>query len=89
MRRLALLLSLLALPVLAGCKGPCRELSEKLCGCEQGSGARESCLQRASDGESRVGPTAEQEATCEALLPKCDCELVDTEEGKRNCGLAR
>ncbi len=86
-----LVLALVTLPFLTGCKGPCRELSEQLCGCETGTVLRQQCEQRAQDLESRVDPTAEQEATCQRLLDegKCDCNQVDTEEGKKACGLAR
>jgi hypothetical protein len=74
---------------LAGCKGSCRQLSEKLCECQPSQAAKDACLQRVSSEESRIGPTADQEATCAELLPGCDCHTIDTAEGKRACGLAR
>lgn len=72
-----------------GCKGQCRQLSEKLCECSTNSAEKDACLRRASSRESGITLTPENETTCAALLPKCDCKLIDTAEGKVNCGLAR
>jgi hypothetical protein len=78
-------LSLLSL----GCKGSCRQLSEKLCDCQVTTSAKTACLARVASEETRIGPTAAQEATCSQLLQSCDCHQIDTPEGKRACGLAR
>jgi hypothetical protein len=78
-----------ALLALSGCKGPCRALSEQLCDCAQNSLEKEACLQRTANEQSRFEPTAEEEAVCEQRLEECDCHTIDTEEGKRACGLAR
>jgi hypothetical protein len=78
-----------ALVALAGCKGNCRKLSEKLCDCAVNSIAKDSCLQRASQEDGRVAPTAANDALCSRLLPACDCHTISTAEGKRACGLAR
>jgi hypothetical protein len=96
MRPLALTLALfVAAPAfLAGCKSPCRQLSEKLCECEANTPAREQCLREASSNESQFTPTEDQQAACEALLPNCDCRQLESTdsavraEAKRNCGLA-
>jgi hypothetical protein len=81
-------LALLGLP---GCKGACRELSEKLCDCSTNSLEREVCIRRASNDETIVEPTSQDEAVCEARLAdgNCTCESVETNEGKVACGLAR
>jgi uncharacterized protein YgiB involved in biofilm formation len=89
----------LALLGLAGCKGSCRELSEKLCDCSTNSVQRELCTRRAANDEARVEPTAEQEALCEERLAECNCEVLgpdrddvseeEINEAKRACGLAR
>lgn len=82
--------SLAALLLLAsGCKGQCRQLSEKLCDCSANTTTRTSCLQNAATREGSYPPTAEDEAACQALLDTCDCRLIDTPQGKVNCGLAR
>ena len=77
-----------ALP-LAGCKGNCRKLSERLCDCSANSFLRDDCNRRAASEESRIGTKPADEARCATLLQTCDCHTVDTPEGKRACGLAR
>jgi hypothetical protein len=77
--------SLLAL----GCKGNCRQLSEKLCDCQVTTVNKTACLQRVASEDDRIGPKAADEATCAKLLDSCDCHQIDTPEGKRACGLAR
>jgi len=91
MRRLLVTAALLCstLTGLAGCKGACRELSEKLCDCAINSVEKEVCLRNASDEESRVEPTPEDETICEAKIANCDCKKIETPEGKRECGIAR
>ncbi|WP_225413881.1 hypothetical protein [Stigmatella hybrida] len=90
MRRLAATAVLsTALLGLFGCKGPCRELSEKLCDCSISSVAREQCVQIAANSEARVTLTAEDEALCEQKLETCDCRQIETDEGKAACGLSR
>ncbi|MCP3144197.1 hypothetical protein LXT23_43460 [Pyxidicoccus sp. QH1ED-7-1] len=91
MRRFLLTAALLCstLSGLAGCKGACRELSEKLCDCSTNSVEKELCLQRAAEEENRVEPTEEDEVVCEAKLEGCDCAAIESEEGKRSCGLSR
>jgi phage-related protein len=97
MRRLvALSLLSSALLTFAGCKTPCRELSERLCDCVEPFD-REECLRAAAVEESNVELTDEQYETCEQRLTTCNidpndrgtCQLLETDEGKRACGLAR
>ncbi|MFL5321509.1 MAG: hypothetical protein ACJ790_17740 [Myxococcaceae bacterium] len=83
------LLLVFSATTLVACKGSCRKLSEKLCDCARNTVERDSCLRRASNEESRVPVTPEDEATCADLLPKCDCNLINTPKGKQDCGLAR
>jgi hypothetical protein len=46
-------------------------------------------MQNASNEDSRIGPTSEDNARCQALLNECDCHLTNTPQGKIACGLAR
>jgi hypothetical protein len=88
-RRLVFVAAALA-PLLAlGCKGSCRQLSERLCDCQITATAKTACLQRVASEDQRVAPNPEQEATCASLLQSCDCHQIDTPEGKVACGLAR
>ncbi|WP_224364787.1 hypothetical protein [Hyalangium versicolor] len=88
-RPVAIAVLALALLGLSGCKGACRQLSEKLCDCNTNSVEKELCVQRAANDESYVEPTSEDEAVCEQKLDTCDCGTIDTDEGKVACGLAR
>jgi hypothetical protein len=90
MRRLAATAVLsAALLALSGCKGPCRELSEKLCDCAISSVAREQCVRLAANSEARVTPSTADEEFCEQKLETCDCRQIETDEGKAACGLSR
>jgi hypothetical protein len=75
--------------ILTGCTKPCVELGEKICACEQTHSARESCREAVSAREEKINPSSEDNDRCEALIDKCDCTKLNTEEGKLNCGLAR
>ena len=72
----------------SGCKSKCRQLSEKQCDCAINSSARTSCLQTVSGMESNTTLSPNEEAYCATLIDKCDCRLVDTAQGKVNCGMA-
>jgi hypothetical protein len=100
MRRFAAFAVLsLALLGLSGCKGACRELSEKLCDCSTNSVQRELCIRRAANDEARVEPSSEEEAVCEARLESCNCDALRPDQdnvdedainqAKMTCGLAR
>jgi hypothetical protein len=72
-----------------GCKGPCRQLSEKLCECQASTVAKTSCLQRVAAEETRIGPRSADDAICSKHLDECDCHQINAPEGKVACGLAR
>ncbi|MCY1074491.1 hypothetical protein [Archangium lansingense] len=85
-----------ALLALAGCKSPCRELSERLCDCVE-QFQRDECIQAVADRERNIETTDEELDTCQARLDTCridsndrnTCDLLLTDEGKQACGLAR
>ena len=85
---LALGFALVALG-LSGCKTSCRQLTEAICECATTSTDRTNCLSAAANAEQSNYPSAADEQACAALLPVCDCRLVDTAQGKANCGMAR
>ncbi|HYO55127.1 hypothetical protein [Archangium sp.] len=95
-RSAAITLLVSALLALAGCKSPCRELSERLCDCRE-QFERDECVQQVANREKSVEPTDEQLATCEQRLETCNidpddrktCDILLTDEGKAACGLAR
>ncbi|MFN0063049.1 MAG: hypothetical protein ACKVPX_11110 [Myxococcaceae bacterium] len=90
MRAFFLLSLALALPALTlGCKGPCRQLADKLCECRTNTIDRQQCQQEVALEADRAVITSEDDEVCAALLEGCDCNNVSTAEGKAACGLAR
>jgi hypothetical protein len=94
-----------ALLSLAGCKSPCRELSERLCNCVQ-QYQRTDCVRLAAERERSVEPSDEDQNFCEQKLETCDLQLLEDynqplssgqlscaalqeEAGKDACGLTR
>ena len=89
-RSTAITLLCSALLALAGCKSPCRELSERLCNCEEAF-RRDDCIQAVADRERSLEPTDEDLAACEARLDEClppgheDKEPIDPNDGVTTC----
>ncbi len=76
---------------------PCYKLAERLCQCQPGDVAVNSCKQRASDESDRLNPSSAEEDRCKAIRDSCDkvleavpedCPKLATDEGKLACGLA-
>jgi hypothetical protein len=88
---LGALLAALLLAAGTGCVHPCLALAEEICECEETEAAREDCKRRARDAyeSTRKAELDAARSECSALLDRCDCAFVDTEEGKQACGLAR
>ena len=82
-------LALLCVVFAGGCRSNCRALSERQCECTLTTSERTVCLASVASREANNPPTPEDEDACEALVDECDCNLIDTPEGKRNCGIAR
>ena len=92
----AALAPLLALA--AACGSPCKDLATRICDCQPVGTARDTCNQSVSNqiGSDPFKPTADQQATCTALLAKCPdpttdttaCDRLKTDAGKQACGLA-
>jgi len=71
MRRSATLSLLFsALLALAGCKSPCRELSERLCDCLE-QFQRATCVQQVAERERSIEPTDAELDACEQRLDEC------------------
>ncbi len=75
----------------SGCIHPCLALAEEICECEGTEAEREACKRQAQrDFEQARGvDTDAARDLCGELLNRCDCAYIDTEQGKRDCGLAR
>ena len=87
--RTAALMVAMALLTGLGCTSPCNQLADNICNCQTTQDARNSCDAEESTRESQVNPTSAQEQTCSDLLATCDCNVLDTPQGKVDCGLAR
>jgi phage-related protein len=99
-RSVALTLLSSALFALAGCKSPCRQLSERLCDCVEPF-ERDTCIRNVATEENSIETTDEQLEVCEQKLEKCEfdtsttenrkasCASLQTPEGKQECALAR
>ncbi|MFY0525791.1 hypothetical protein ACN28I_22490 [Archangium gephyra] len=95
-RSTAITLLCSALLALAGCKSPCRQLSERLCDCVE-QFRRDECIQAVAERERSVEPTDEDLTACEERLDTCTinpddrttCDILLTDEGKAACGLAK
>lgn len=74
---------------LSGCKGSCRQLSEKLCECAINSTEKAACVARAGSSEGSNPPSDAAAAFCQEHLQQCDCRLINTPEGKLRCGLSK
>jgi hypothetical protein len=74
----------------AGCGDPCRSLATQICQCLPDDGTRAACNERAKEAESTF-PIRDQDAqVCQQLLDKgqCDCNYLNTPEGRQTCGLS-
>jgi GTP cyclohydrolase II len=73
-----------------GCGNACLKLADQICGCQPDDASRANCQQRARDNEKIFNVRSQDEQTCQDLLDsgKCDCNKLDTSEGRANCGLA-
>lgn len=79
MRRPATLTLLFsALLSLAGCKTPCRQLSEELCNCVP-QFQRTDCIRLAAERDRSVEPTDEDQTFCEQKLETCKLQKVEDE----------
>jgi len=78
----------LTLSLAAGCGNPCRDLASKICSCLPDDGTRAACNTRARQQESNFAVRKEDEQICQQKLDSCDCTMLNTPEGRVNCGVA-
>ncbi len=90
--RAAIAIAFLALA--QGCSTPCQDLAYRICGCLLQGPARNTC-QAQVQAQLKVAPKPDSndEAFCESKLATCQtsqdtCDLLNTCQGKVNCGLA-
>ena len=80
----------------SGCDSACLDVQQVLCECTgRTQDQRNACSDSAKAQESLAPPDEAALAQCDAILPVCEelvakgCAALDTDEGKRACGLAR
>ncbi len=78
----------LTLSLAAGCGNPCRDLASKICSCLPDDGTRAACNTRARQQESIYTVGKEDQQLCQQKLDSCDCTMLNTPEGRVNCGIA-
>jgi hypothetical protein len=97
MRRalLSLCAALLTAAALAGCGNACEDLGARICGCNGGGTANDTCTQQIKNQLSDVDLSGANKDFCAQKLDSCNapagaqfCEWLNTETGKVACGLA-
>jgi len=90
--RASALAAVAALAVAAGCSTDCQDLANRICGCTLEGPNRDAC-EKQTEAQLKSGA---DEAFCAQKLGTCPdpadvsnaCELLNTEQGKANCGIA-
>ena|SRR5438270_13658357 len=79
----------LSLSLAAGCGDACLNLANQICSCQLDDNSKAACNQRAKQAEAQFAVGPNDEKICQQKLDAkaCDCNKLNTEEGRRNCGL--
>lgn len=90
MKLLRILACVLSLATAAGCGDACRSLAGQICQCLADDGTRAACNRRASDQEAAYPLRPEDLQYCQRQLDAhaCDCNKLNTVEGRQACGVA-
>ncbi len=90
MRPLFLLACMLTLLSAAGCGNACEDLAAQVCLCLPDDGTRQACNDRAKQQEANFPIRSQDQQYCQHQLDTgaCDCNQLNTPEGKQGCGLA-
>lgn len=88
-KALPLLACVLSLSLAAGCGNACLSLADQICSCQPDENSRASCSTQAREAEATYAVRPQDEQFCQQKLDQhtCDCNKLDTEEGRRACGL--
>lgn len=86
---LRVLACMLSLSLAAGCGDACLSLANQICSCQLDETAKASCNQQAKEAEKTFAVRPEDEKLCQQTLDShaCDCNKLNTAEGRRACGL--
>lgn len=89
-RALRLPACVLTVTLAAGCGDSCLTLASQICKCLPDDGSRAACNQRAKESEANFPVRSQDQAFCQHQLDShaCDCNVLNTPEGKVGCGIA-
>ena len=89
-RALLGLACVLSLSAAAGCGNACLSLADQICHCLPDDGTRALCTRRAKEAEATYPVSRADEQRCQQLIDQrqCDCNVLNTPEGKLACGIA-
>ena len=89
LKALRLFACVLSLSLAAGCGDACLALAKQICSCQLDDNSRAACNQRAKEAEAAFAVRKVDEQFCQSKLDAhaCDCNKLNTEEGRRGCGL--
>jgi hypothetical protein len=89
-KALRLLLCMLTLPLVVGCHTPCLDLANQICQCQPDTTSQGNCQTNAQNAEATFSVRGQDDAFCQQKLDEgvCDCNRLDTLQGRINCGLA-
>lgn len=86
-RNLICLVTLAAAGALAGCSGPCEELSDAICSCRANNTEMARCQEQVRSSMS-IDPSDAQNQQCELFLETCTCDALEQNMPEK-CGLAK
>jgi len=86
----------------AGCSSPCQDLGDRVCNCQPAGATQTACRTDVKNRINAAHPSGDEQSYCSNLLKTCpeppsnwtasspppQCALLDTCQGKVNCGLA-
>jgi hypothetical protein len=89
-KALRLLVCVLSFSLAAGCSDACISLANQICNCQPDTVSESNCQQLAQQAESTFPVRDQDEKFCQAKLDSgaCDCNKLDTPEGREQCGLS-
>ena len=90
MKPLLRLLSVLTLCLAAGCGDACLSLAQQICSCQPDQPSIDACNQRAQTAEGIFPVRSQDEQFCQHQLDTsaCDCQKLNTSDGRVKCGIA-
>jgi hypothetical protein len=89
-KALRLLVCVLSFSLAAGCSDACISLANQICDCQPDTVSESNCQQLAQQAEAAFPVRQQDEQFCQAQLNSgaCDCNKLNTPEGRQGCGLS-